>query len=193
MLHGLGADGQDLIGLAQNFAPTLPGAVFHAPDAPFPCDMAPMGRQWFSLQQIDPDYTNQGVEQALPSLNHFLDHHLRALNIKEDRLILMGFSQGGLMAVHCALRRRTAPAAVISFSGAFVTGHHLCHNTYSKPPILLIHGDQDNVVPLVASAQAYEILQQSGHQVELITRPGLAHGIDGEALDHARKFLNSVI
>jgi len=104
-LHGLGADGNDLISLAPLLESVLPDTAFASPHAPFPCDMAPLGRQWFSLQDRDPDVLLAGVQAAAPLLNAFLDQELKAHGLSDERLALVGFSQGTMIALHVALRR----------------------------------------------------------------------------------------
>src|SRR5690242_18353856 len=120
LLHGLGADGNDLIGLAPYWAPLLPDAEFVAPDAPFPCDMAPFGRQWFSLQDRSPLAILAGVRAAAPILDVFIDEALKARNLDESRLALVGFSQGTMMSLYVGLRRAKALAGIVGFSGALL-------------------------------------------------------------------------
>jgi phospholipase/carboxylesterase len=181
-LHGLGADGNDLISLAPMLAPVLPDTAFASPHAPYPCDMAPMGRQWFSLQDRDPDVLLDGVRDAAPLLNAFLDQELKALGLGDDRLALVGFSQGTMTALHCALRRPQAAAVVVGFSGALLKPEVLGNEIVSRPPVLLVHGDADEVVPFQALALAEEALELNGVPVAAYARPGLGHGIDQEGL-----------
>ena len=114
-LHGLGADGSDLIALADPLSQVLPDTAFVAPDAPFPCDMAPMGRQWFSLQRRDPEELLEGARKAAPYINAFLDGEIARLGLSEDRLALVGFSQGTMMSLYCALRRPNSCAGIVGF------------------------------------------------------------------------------
>lgn len=181
-LHGLGADGHDLISLAPLLEPLLPGAAFVSPHAPFACDMAPMGRQWFSLQDRDPDLLLAGVAAAAPGLNAFLDKELEHLGLADDRLALVGFSQGTMTALHVALRRPKPCAVVVGFSGALLKPEVLGEEIRSRPPVLLVHGDADEVVPFQALALAEEALQLNGVPVAAYRRPGLGHGIDQEGL-----------
>lgn len=181
-LHGLGADGHDLISLAPLLEPLLPGAAFVSPHAPFACDMAPMGRQWFSLQDRDPDLLLAGVAAAAPGLDAFLDKELERLGLADDRLALVGFSQGTMTALHVALRRPRPCAVVVGFSGALLKPEVLGEEIRSRPPILLVHGDADEVVPFQALALAEEALELNGVPVAAYRRPGLGHGIDQEGL-----------
>src|SRR6201997_5344382 len=150
LLHGLGADGNDLIGLAPYWAPLLPEAEFLAPDAPFPCDMAPFGRQWFSLQDRSPMSILAGVRAAAPILDAFIDDALEARNLEESRLALVGFSQGTMMSLYVGLRRAKALAGIVGFSGALIGSETLPQDIRSRPPVLLIHGDSDEIVPFQA-------------------------------------------
>ena len=188
-LHGLGANGEDLIDLAPFFARAYPDAAFVSPDAPFPCDMAPFGYQWFSLQDRDPAIVLAGAQKAVPLLDHFIDAQLKLHNVSDDKLVLVGFSQGTMMALYVALRRAHPCAAVIGFSGALLGAELLAKEIKSRPPVCLIHGDADGVVPHGASLHAAQLLTAAGVPVEFHSRPNLAHGIDNEGLALALRFL----
>jgi len=181
-LHGLGADGNDLISLAPLLEPLLPDTAFVSPHAPFPCDMAPMGRQWFSLQDRDPDVLLEGVRSVAPSLNAFLDAELERHGLGDDRLALVGFSQGTMTALHTLLRRPKPCAVIVGFSGALLKPEVLGEEIVSRPPVLLVHGDADPVVPFQALAAAEQALDLNGVPVAAYPRPGLQHGIDQEGL-----------
>ncbi len=185
-LHGYGADGNDLISLAPYFETALKKADFVSPHAPFPCDESPFGRQWFSLLNRDPSVLQQGLENALPFLNDFLDKALASRQLSDSDLCLIGFSQGTMMALSCALQRPKACAAVLGYSGAFLSPQL---EPLSKPPVLLIHGTADPVVPFKAMAKAHLDLQKLGLTVETTERPGLQHGIDEEGLNLGASFL----
>lgn len=189
LLHGVGADGSDLIDLAPMLAPALPGTAFHAPDAPFPCDMAPYGRQWFSLLDRRPAAMLAGIEASAPLLDAWLDAILGRHAIGPERLALLGFSQGCMMALHVGPRRAMAPAAVVGFSGALLDGQRLRTELRSRPPVLLVHGEADEVVPFGALAQAETGLRAAGIEVEAMARAGLGHAIDPEGIDAAARFL----
>jgi phospholipase/carboxylesterase len=189
LLHGYGADGNDLIGLAPYWARALPHTAFVSPHAPFPCDMAPMGRQWFSLQEREPHAILAGVAAAAPFLDAFLDAELARHKLAADRLALVGFSQGTMMSLHVAPRRRESVSCVVGFSGALVGADRLAAETVSRPPVLLVHGDADPVVPFAALAAAEAALRAAGIPVTVERRPGLPHSIDEVGLVKGGQFL----
>jgi phospholipase/carboxylesterase len=188
LLHGVGADGADLIALAPALARRLPGAAFVAPDGPEPCDIAPFGRQWFSLRDRRPDALLLGVQSVAPLLDAFLDAELERYRLGDHQLALVGFSQGAMTALHVAPRRQRAPAAVLGFSGALLGGERLPEETRSRP-VYLIHGDADEVVPVQATHAAVAGLQAAGIPVQWSIRSGLQHGIDPESVEHGAAFL----
>jgi phospholipase/carboxylesterase len=193
LLHGVGADGSDLIGLAPYWAELLPDAEFLSPDAPFPCDMAPFGRQWFSLQDRSPAAILAGVRATAPILDAFLDDALAARGLDDRSLALVGFSQGTMMSLYVGLRRATAPAGIIGYSGALVGANDLPHEIRVRPPVLLVHGDADEVVPPQALPMAVKALEAAGVPVDSLTRPGLGHGIDEIGLRDGGAFLQRVL
>ncbi|MBK1661718.1 alpha/beta hydrolase [Paracraurococcus ruber] len=182
LLHGLGADGQDLIGLAPDWAEALPHAAFVAPDAPEACDMGPFGRQWFSLQDRRPAAMASGAAAARAGLDAFLDAELARHGLPGEALALAGFSQGCMMALFTGLRRATAPAAILGYSGALLGADRLAAEIAARPPVLLVHGEADDIVPAQASRLAESALRAAGVPVEALYRPGLAHGIDPAGL-----------
>ncbi|MDB5411647.1 MAG: phospholipase/carboxylesterase [Rhodospirillales bacterium] len=193
LLHGLGADGNDLIGLAPLFAQILPDAEFVAPNAPFPCDMGPYGHQWFSLQDRTPATLVAEVGAAAPILNAYIDRALATRGLGESDLALIGFSQGTMMALYVGLRREKPIAGIVGFSGALLAGEALPQEIRSRPPVLLVHGDADLVVPFDALAMAEASLKAAGVQVETLTCAGLGHGIDEAGLKRAAAFLQRVL
>jgi len=189
LLHGLGADGNDLIALAPFFAGVLPDAEFLAPDGPQACDMAPMGRQWFSLQEMSPEALEAGIAQAAPILNDFLDRELAKRGLAASQLALVGFSQGTMMALHVGLRRREQIAGIVGFSGMLVAPEKLAAEIASRPSVLLIHGDRDDVLPSDFSLLAEQELSRLEVPAAAHLREGLDHGIDEEGVTLAVKFL----
>ncbi len=188
LLHGYGADGKDLIAIGQQMQSLLPDAAFVAPHAPEPCSRAPMARQWFPLTMRDPDERWIGVNKAAPVLDAFLDDELGKQGLDDDKLALIGFSQGTMMALHVGLRRRRAPAAIVGFSGMLVGPEHLPQGTV-PPPVLLTHGSTDEVIPPDALFIAAEELAEAGIGCQWHLSVGVGHGIDGPAMTHAALFL----
>jgi len=188
LLHGWGADGNDLIGLAPHWAGSLPHAEFLSPHGPFPCDMG-FGRQWFSLADRSPERVLAGVRAVVPVLDDFITAALARRGLDERRLALVGFSQGTMMALHVALRRARAVAGVLGYSGRLVGGPALADELTTKPPVLLIHGTADEVLPIAAMREAKSVLAALGVPVEALERPGLGHGIDEVGLEAGRRFL----
>ncbi len=189
LLHGLGADGNDLIGLAPYWAQLLPDAEFVSPHAPFPCDMAPMGRQWFSLQSRELEHILAGVRACAPILDAYLDELLAERGLEDRQMALVGFSQGTMMSLYVGLRRAKPLAAIIGYSGVLVGPDLLKDELRSRPPVLLAHGDADEVVPVRAHPAAVAALKAANVPVEALLRPGLGHGIDEEGLKRGGAFL----
>ncbi|MBL6945729.1 MAG: dienelactone hydrolase family protein [Rhodospirillales bacterium] len=188
-LHGVGADGNDLIGLAPYFQQVLPDARFISPNAPFRFDMAPMGYQWFSLNEFSEEARLAGAARAAPLLDAFIDAELEKDGLAEENLALIGFSQGAMMALHVGLRRERQLAAIVSYSGILVGKELLATEMKSKPPILLTHGTADPVLPFAFLAEAEAGLNELGLDVSAHARPGLPHGIDDECIRLGQKFL----
>ena len=186
-LHGLGADGDDLISLAPMLE--LPDTQFASPHAPFPCDMAPYGYQWFSLQDRAPTKLIEGVKIAAPILNQYIDTQRDRFKLKDSDIALIGFSQGSMMALYTSLRRAKPLAGVVGFSGALIGGHLLKEEASSTLPICLVHGEEDAIVPFGAMEHAQETLQLHGIDVSAHARPYLGHGIDPEGIEIAKAFL----
>jgi phospholipase/carboxylesterase len=194
LLHGYGADGNDLIEIGRQWRALLPDAAFVAPHAPEPCAMSPMGRQWFALTMRDPDERWRGVTKAQPVLDAFLDEELAKLGVDESQLALVGFSQGTMMALHVGLRRRRAPAAIVGFSGVLVGSEKLNEATArdskgAPPPILLTHGDQDQMIPFDALFDSAEALAKAEIPCQWHLSLGVGHGIDHGGLHHGGLFI----
>jgi phospholipase/carboxylesterase len=183
LLHGYGANGDDLIALADFWQVRLPSAVFVAPNAPEDIAGMPGALQWFPLTLRDPSEYWRGVVAARPAVDRFLDAELARYRLGPDRLVLVGFSQGTMMALHVGLRRTVAPAAIVGFSGLLAGPEHLAEAT-AHPPILLIHGEADDLIPVDVIHIAREQLAKAGHLVEWHIREQLGHGIDpvGQAI-----------
>ncbi|HEU0071787.1 MAG TPA: alpha/beta fold hydrolase [Alphaproteobacteria bacterium] len=192
LLHGYGADGNDLIGLAPHFARLLPDAAFVSPHAPFPCEMAPFGRQWFSLSDRAPARMMEGARMAAPILDRFLDLELEARKLTDAQLALVGFSQGTMTALHVALRRVSPCAGVLGYSGALLGAETLASEIRVRPPVMLIHGDDDPVVDYGLHQLSVSALDALDVPVEGHTRPGLGHSIDMEGLTLGGAFLRGL-
>ena len=191
-LHGYGADGADLLGLADVLMPHLPGTVFVAPDAPEQSAMNPMGFQWFPIPWIDgssEELAAEGLLRSSNELNAFIDAMLEEEGLTEDRLVLFGFSQGTMLSLHIAPRRAEPVAAVVGFSGRLLEPEHLADEAMSKPPILLVHGDADDVVPPSALPEAGDALSTAGFEVYAHVMKGTGHGIAQDGLSVALAFM----
>ena len=192
LLHGYGADGADLLDLADPLGPHMPDTLFLAPDAPEPCAASPMGRQWFPIPWLDgssEEAARQGMAAAAADLNAFLDELLAAEGLTPDRLILLGFSQGTMVALEVAPRRDTAVAGVVAFSGRLVEPDRLAAEARVKPPVLLLHGDADPVVPFADMQLAGNALLAAGFEVYGHVMRGTPHGIAPDGLSVALGFM----
>jgi phospholipase/carboxylesterase len=193
-LHGYGADGNDLIELGRAWQQILPDTAFVSPHAPEPCGQAPIGRQWFSLTFRDPNERWTGVNKAAPVLEKFLAAELSRLKLPPSALALVGFSQGTMMALHVGLRRTAASAAIVGYSGLFVLPNNgapesVAKDITARPPVLLVHGDQDELIPSQALNFSAQTLAELEVPVEWHMSTGVGHGIDGEGLRHGGEFL----
>ncbi len=182
LCHGVGADAHDLIDLGPHWGESLPDAVFSAPDAPQPYDSAPFGRQWWAIGDRNPARMEAGAAAALPMLDAYIDRELARLSLPANAYALMGFSQGAMMVLYAGLRRATAPRAILAFSGALIAPADL-GNRRNSAPVLLVHGEADDVVPAFRSRDAEAALRAAGVPVESLFIPSLGHGIDPAGLD----------
>lgn len=191
-LHGYGADGADLLGLADVLDPHLPGVAFAAPDAPDPCSGGGFGCQWFPIPWIDGSSqaaADAGLDVASAELNAFLDARLEEEGLTPDRLVLVGFSQGAMMSLHIAPRRPAEIAGVVAISGRLLRPEKLPEDAKVKPPVLLMHGDQDPVVPFGDMAKAGDVLVAAGFPTYGHVMQGAGHGIAPDGLGVALQFI----
>ena len=209
-LHGYGANGDDLIGLAPYLKQALPKAVFYSPHAPYPCEVNPMGRQWFSLASYNPEaflYLPQDeqarymqdvcerfikdAEEVAPTLKSFVTEVSERESISLSKIALVGFSQGTMMALHVGLRLKETLGAIVGFSGALLGPKRLAQDITTRPPVLLVHGKEDPVVPFVALSAAEKTLNQCDVEVTAYACPHLGHGIDDSGLSQTIAFLQN--
>lgn len=187
LAHGYGSNGQDLIGLAPYLARALPDAAFVSPDAPEPVPGYAGGRQWFAISRLDPRLMTEGVRGAAASLDGFINAELAGCELPASAAALVGFSQGTMMALHVGLGRREPLGAIVGFSGMLADAGAIA----SRPPIALIHGDRDEVIPVQALFAALEGLGAAGASVLWRVSRGLGHSVDEAGLDLAALFLRA--
>ena len=193
LLHGLGADGSDLFGLVPYFAENLNDAHFVSLDAPFPCDMAPYGKQWFSLQVREEENMLAGIKNIAPSINAYIDDKCKELGISAENVVLLGFSQGSMLSLYVGLRRENSIAGVLAYSGALIAPQLLKSETKSSPEICLIHGEADEVVPFIAFTEAKDALEKAGISVQGYSGKDLGHGIDPAGVEIGKRFLRQAL
>ena len=192
-VHGYGANGEDLLGLADSLSEHLPNTLFVAPDAPETCAGSPMGFQWFPIPWIDSsseEEAERGLLAAADDLNAFLDALMVDEDVLPEQVVLFGFSQGTMMSLHVVPRREDAIAGVVGFSGRMVSPELLTDQVLSRPPILLVHGDADDVVPVQSMPEAVEALQNADFkEVFAHIMKGTGHGIAPDGLSVALAFM----
>ena len=191
LLHGIGANGEDLIGLADALGPDFPHTAFHSPDAPHPYAEAGFGFQWFPREP--PDARSEGLREAGSITGAYVDELLDTYGLDSSRCVLIGFSQGCMAALYAAPRMERQLAGVAGFSGALLSPERLAEEMRSKPPFVLLHGEQDPVVPPQATADAGQKLAELGFPVEAYLLPQLGHSIDQRGLGIAARFMERVL
>ena len=194
-LHGYGADGADLLGLSDPLAPHLPGTAFYAPDAPERCVNNPMGYQWFPIPWLDGSSEAEAkasMAKSVEDVDAFLDAVLAREDLTPDRMVIVGFSQGTMMALHVLPRRAAPVAGIVGFSGRLLAPE-LLTQVRVRPPVMLIHGDQDPMVPYADMGLAAKALTADGFSVQTHTMPQTGHGISPDGLRAALGFIQSVL
>jgi phospholipase/carboxylesterase len=188
--HGYGADGKDLINIGNYWQRFLPEFYFTSPNAPNTCSINPLGFEWFDLMGDDTKKINLELEDSISKLSKFIDEKLKILNLDYSKLFLVGFSQGTMMSLHYALTNPKKIGGVIGYSGKIYDFDSLEKNIQSKPPILLMHGDVDNIVPLEEMMFAQDFLLK--HKIDLKTKifKGCGHSIPAEGLSLGLEFIN---
>ncbi|HUB64919.1 MAG TPA: dienelactone hydrolase family protein [Methylocella sp.] len=192
LLHGHDSDGQALVNHALNWAPTMPKAEFLAAEAATASGDAPT-QPWFDMTDMSPANMIDGIKNVAPLLDTFLDEMLVKRRLPDSHLALVGFSQGAMLALHVGLRRPKPMAAVVAFSGAVFDSESLAQGIRSKPPVLLIHGEADPIVPFAAMTETKTLLKAQGVPVKSLRRPGLGHAIDDDGVIAAGDFLTSLV
>jgi len=192
-VHGYGADGNDLIGIGREWSKSLSSTAFVSPHAPELCPGTPMGRQWFPLTMRDPRELVQGVARARPALDVFLDAELERHQLHESACVLVGFSQGTMLALHVGPQRRRRLAGILGYSGLLADPAALKAGAVEKPPVLLIHGDRDDLIPVTAVFSAAEGLAAAEIPVEWHISQGIPHGIGPDGLAIGLAFLKRVL
>jgi phospholipase/carboxylesterase len=193
LLHGYGSNGDDLISLAPHWRGALPTSVFVAPNAPEPCPGAPGGYQWWPLASVGRNDRSDGAAQAAPVLDAFIDAELARYGLTESQLALVGFSQGTMMALHVGPRRPRPLAGIVGYSGTLADEAGLADPATTRPPILLIHGEADPMIPVDAFHRTKAALTRNGFAVESHVSPGLGHSIDLAGLQLGERFLARVL
>lgn len=192
MLHGYGSNGENMIDLAGSFSSTLPDAYFIAPNAPADHEHGYGGYQWFSLISRDENFILEGINYASNILNNYIDEQLARFNLIDNQLILIGFSQGAMLAIYAALRRMSKIAGVISYSGSVIGDKFLSNEIKSKPSILMIHGDNDDVVSPISLDLGIKTLRENQIPVKGLMCKGLAHSINLEGIKEAITFFKEI-
>lgn len=192
MLHGYGSNAYDLITLTPELAEYLPHAHFISPNAPFPFEGGGPAYQWFSLARRDDKFMTQGARVAEKILNNFIDEQIAKYNLAPSQVALLGFSQGTMMSLHTALRRKTSIRAVLGYSGMLLSAHLLKDELVSRPDIMLIHGVEDQVLPASLADAAASTLKSLDINCQSLLRPKLGHGIDEQGIVNGGNFLKKI-
>lgn len=189
LLHGYGSNGDDLMGLVPYWRAALPNTVFASPNAPQVCPGAPGGYQWWALTNTSAGGRAAGVRQPAPALNTYIDAQLALYGLPDERLALVGFSQGTMMALHIGPRRARPLAGIVGYSGMLADPAELATEVLTRPPVLLVHGDADEVLPVASLNQAKLGLEAAAIDVVTHVSPGLGHSIDEPGLRLGMTFL----
>lgn len=192
-LHGYGSNGDDLISLAPYWRAALPHAAFVAPNAPEPAPGGFGGYQWWALTSLTPAARAAGVRHSAATLNAFIDSQLVKYGLSEDKIALVGFSQGTMMALHVGPRRAKALAGIVGYSGMLADPEALAREGLTKPPVLMVHGDADEVLPIAALGEAQHALGVLGFDITAHVSPGLGHSLDADGLRLGQEFLVKVL
>ena len=193
LLHGLGSNGDDLLGLVPMMVTDLPGTAFLAPNAPISTPFTSGGYHWFDYWDRNVLQINDGIKAATPLIVEYINDVCTRFNLSRDRIILCGFSQGCMMALYAGLRLLEGIGGIIGLSGVLMMPETLAlEKTATLPPVLLAHGLQDTVVPALASYQAEMILKSLGAEVSYLQRPVMGHSIDNHVIKAVTTFCRKV-
>ncbi len=192
LLHGYGADGNDLFGLAAPLSEHLPDTAFRAPNAPEQSRVNPMGFQWFPIPWLDGSSEAErdaSFRRSTGLLDAYLTDSMEEEGVPASRTALVGFSQGTMMSLYVAPRRDEALACIVGFSGRLVANDDLATAARVRPPVLLVHGDQDQMIPVAELSAAETALRAAGFEVRSHISRGIGHGISPDGLTLALRFL----
>ncbi|MDE0794456.1 MAG: dienelactone hydrolase family protein [Alphaproteobacteria bacterium] len=192
-VHGYGANGEDLISLSRYYAQVAPDAAFISPDAPYRCDGAPMGFQWYDVWMKDPAERLAAIRSSGEIFDNFVTGQLARHGLSEDKLVLIGFSQGTMMSLFTAPRRENAIAGIVGYSGRMESADTLKAEIRSKPPVVMVHGDSDELLAVSEMETAAATLRDCGVEIDTHIRPGLGHGIDEEGIRVGLAFVQKVL
>lgn len=193
LIHGYGSNGDDLIALASMIQPALPDAAFVAPNAPSQIPRMAAAHQWWPIETFSMVERAAGAAAALPGLDTFITQELSDAGLTSNRLLLVGFSQGAMMALHVGLRRAEPVAGIIGISGMLVAPERLETDILSRPPVLLIHGTEDDVVPFRSMDMASTAMVAAGLTVETHASQGVGHSVGQDGLVAAAAFARRVL
>ena len=188
LLHRFGSSGSDMISLAPHWQDALPDALFLAPYAAQRCGVMGAGYQWWGLSGFHPQALAAGAASAARAIDNFIDRKLAQYDLTEANLAIVGFSQGTMMALHVGLRRPRPVSAIVGYSGMLTDAGHLNSSEVPKPPVLLVHGSADAVVPVAALHMAEAELKRAGVNVKTHVSFGLGHTVDPVGLRLGRDF-----
>ena len=191
-LHGYGANGADLLSISDYWIESLPDTIFYSPNAPFSCDVNPMGYQWFKLSDRTPEELESGLEKVEPYLDNLINNLLKIHNLDISKLAVIGFSQGTILSLYSFTQKKKACAGVIGYSGLFFFNEKIKKKIKINFPILLHHGIKDEVIDFNHSLNAENILKKIGFDVSCHIHNNLGHGIDDTALEMGKNFLKEV-
>lgn len=192
LLHGFGSSGTDLISFVPQWQQALPDALFLAPHAPQRTAFG-RGYQWWPLLAFTPEALAAGAASAAAAIDALIDRKLDQYGLSEAQLALVGFSQGTMMALHVGLRRKRAVAGIVGYSGMLTGGRDLAHQIVTKPPVLLVHGSADRLVPVAALHEAEADLRRAGVEVAAHVSPGVGHTVDPVGLKMGVDFVGRVL